>query len=103
MHSMLNVKGLPYQDVKISNLSSFDGYQINFRLNDHLYQFLVGNKKSPFPLNVMHIFKEKDVCIFCNKTIYPYPAGQQICLAFQKQLPSLLNHFQTSYPNDFIA
>ncbi len=100
---MLNVRGLPYKDIKISQLSSFDGYQINFRINDHLYQFLVGSKKRPFPLNVMHIFKEKDVCAFCNKTIYPYPAGQQICFEFQRHLPSLLNHFQTMYPKDFIA
>ncbi|TRZ36816.1 hypothetical protein CEQ21_15000 [Niallia circulans] len=99
---MLDVKELTYQNIKISKLSTFDGYQINFHINNHLYQFLVGDKKTPFPLNVMHIFKEKDVCILCNKTIYPYPVGQQICLAFQKHLPSLLNHFQTMYPKDFI-
>lgn len=101
MYFMLNVRELPYKDVKISHLSSFDGYQVNFRIKKHLYQFLIGNKKKPFPLNVMHIFIEKDVCTFCNKTIYPYPAGQQICLEFQKQLPFLLNHFQTICPEAF--
>ncbi|WP_182102095.1 hypothetical protein [Niallia taxi] len=98
---MLNVSALPYKDVKISQLNSFDGYQINFRINNHFYQFLVGSKKTPFPLNVMHIFKEKDACTFCNKTIYPYPAGQQICFEFQENLTSLLNHFQTTYPSNF--
>lgn len=79
---MVWMKGNQIKNVKISPNNSFAGYLILFTVQQHHYQFLVGSVKKPFPLNVVHIFHELDTCAFCGKTIYPYPAGQQICLEF---------------------
>lgn len=98
---MLLINELPIEVTKIYPSSSFKGLEILFRIENHDYHFLIGNSTKPFPLSVKHIFKEKDVCPFCQKNIYAAPLGQQICLEFQKNLPILLKYFQKKYPDIF--
>lgn len=99
---MVQMKDWNFEDVKISPNSSFAGFLVLFSVKEHRYQFLVGGFKKPFPLNVVHIFKEQDTCAFCGKTIYAYPAGQQICLGFQRDLHALLQYFLETYPDSFV-
>ena len=98
---MLTIKELPFEAVSIKSSSSFDGLEIMFQISNQEFQFFIGNKKSPFPLSVKHIFKEKEICSICSKTIAPYPVGQQLCMEFQKDLPALLQHFQKECPEVF--
>ena len=98
---MQTIKNLPIQLITIASSSSFDGYEIHFRVNNQDFHFFIGNKNRPFPLSVKHIFKEKEVCTICNKNIAPFPVGQQLCMEFQKELPSLLTYFQEEYPQAF--
>jgi hypothetical protein len=98
---MLVIRELPIEVITIYSSKSFDGMEILFRASDHNYQFLIGNSKNPFPINVKHVFKEKAVCPFCKKKILAVPLGQQLCLEFQKNLPALLQYFQEKYPDAF--
>ena len=84
-------------DARIKKVDDYDGFDIRFYINHQHYQFLVGNTKNPFPLNVKHIFKEKGTCKLCGKVIYPLPYGHQVCIAFQKNLQQLLLYFQKYY------
>lgn len=98
---MLVIKELPIEVITIYSSKSFDGIEILFRANNHHYQFLIGNSKNPFPINVKHVFKEKDICPICQKKILAVPLGQQLCLEFQKNLRDLLQYFQEEYPDAF--
>ncbi|WP_400243654.1 hypothetical protein AB3U99_20805 [Niallia sp. JL1B1071] len=98
---MLAIRELPIEAITIYPSNSFDGIEILFRANNHTFQFLIGNSKNHFPINVKHVFKEKAICPFCQKKILAVPLGQQLCLEFQKNLPALLQYFQEEYPDAF--
>lgn len=87
--------------VHINKAAEFDGYNIIFAIDHQFFQFLVGSSKAPFPLNIKHIFKEKDTCRQCNKRIMQVPVGQQLCPALQSKKKELLAYFQTHYQNQF--
>lgn len=92
----------PINQVYITKAAEFDGYNIIFTLDHQRFQFLVGSSKSPFPINIKHIFSEKDTCKQCNKRIMQVPVGQQLCPFLQSKKRELLEYFQVHYKNQFM-
>jgi hypothetical protein len=101
--SETNIEELTIENILILNVEDYDGFDIRFKIENQTYQFLVGNTKNPFPLNVKHVFKEKEECHLCHKLIYPAPFGQQVCKAFQGNMKTLLSYFQLNFPAHFAS
>lgn len=89
------------EHVHIAKAAEFDGYNIIFSIDNQRFQFLIGNRKSPFPLNVKHIFSKMDTCRQCHKRIMQVPVGQQLCPTLQNKKKDLLEYFQSHYNNHF--
>lgn len=94
----VNVNGLTLKNIKVSENSGYKGYDIHFTFQGKLYSFLVANTEPLFPINILHKFKETGPCPLCNRTIYPYPIGQQPCMELKKMDRLLLDTFKKLIP-----
>lgn len=95
------IQDLNIEDVSVVKVTTFDGYEVEFKIVDQTYQFLIGNTKNPFPLNVKHWFNKQDTCHLCRRRTSPAPTGQQVCGYFQVHKEELLSYFLREYKELF--
>ncbi|MED4227190.1 hypothetical protein [Neobacillus cucumis] len=78
------VNGLTLKNIKVNEIGGYSGLDVEFTINGLLYNFMIAKREQFFPLNILHKFKEQDVCPLCKRRIYPFPIGQQPCLELKK-------------------
>nr|WP_263324649.1 hypothetical protein [Neobacillus sp. Marseille-Q6967] len=94
----VKVNGMLFEDVRVAEVGGYSGLDIFFTFKGKLYNFMVAKKNPPYPLNILHRFKEQGVCPICGKMIYPYPIGNQPCLELKKIDRFMLERFRKFLP-----
>ncbi|NRD77907.1 hypothetical protein HPT25_10985 [Bacillus sp. BRMEA1] len=84
MMEEVKVRGLTLKNIKVNEASGYNGMDILFTIQDQQYNFMIAKTNPIMPLNILHRFSEKSICHVCNRTIYPYPVGNQPCLELKK-------------------
>jgi hypothetical protein len=94
----INLMGLTLQNIRIIEVSSYSGFDIHFTIQGKLYNFMVAKTTPPMPLNILHRFKETGKCPLCNRTISPFPIGNQPCMELKKNDRLLLDKLKKYLP-----
>lgn len=92
------VDGLTLNNIQVKETGAYSGLEIQFTYRDLPYIFMVAKTNPPFPLNILHRFKEQGVCPICNRMIYPYPFGNQPCTELKKIDRLLLDSMKKYLP-----
>ncbi|MFB7141125.1 MULTISPECIES: hypothetical protein [unclassified Bacillus (in: firmicutes)] len=90
-----------FQNLHISKHTDYKGYKIRFSINHQNYVLLVGKTKILFPLNLIHVFSERETCQLCGKLVFPSNISQQVCPTLFNRRKELLAYFQEKYSEQF--
>ncbi|WP_077624888.1 hypothetical protein [Sediminibacillus massiliensis] len=99
----ISIENIRFDQVVVQDAAEYNGFHIRFMVENQRFDFLVGGKQSPFPLNIRHQFNEKEICHICGSKIYPVPIGHQVCKVFQENKAQLLRYFQKRFPSSFLV